>query len=417
MRATHLVIAVTVMAGFGLAPAPGVAVAAAPAVSSLPCLPGIPLPGDHDGDGRPDELVDVVGLGDSHGWGRYRVTPGDGDPATWLYVGAGAKSADLNGDVCADAVSDASLLFGGPSGLDPATTVALSLPQAAGIDPDGIEQVVVSDGVAIRHDGISQVIVAGYFDDDGPVGNPFLDVFTLDAAGAAGVPQVITLTEVSSTKAVALAASRGTVALGLADLTVGGKVQAGGVVLFTPDAADHTTLERRATLTQNSPGVPGMAETGDGFGWTLDLRDGRLAVGVPLEDTGEAEDSGAVQPILWHEATATYTAYRRIKQGGNGVPGTDETTDWFGYQVVVTRGLTGAGFVRHRDRYEGDCRQGRQRRYRSRSRTSRRRPTAGSPRTHLASSGIRRRTTPSAAASVCCARPRPPTPSLIGAAR
>jgi hypothetical protein len=133
------------------------------------------------------------------------------------------------------------------------------------------------------------------------------------------------------------------VAVGLADLTVGGKVQAGGVVLFTPDATDHTALERRATLTQNSPGVPGTAETGDGFGWTLDLRDGRLAVGVPLEDTGEAEDSGAVQPILWHEATATYTAYRRIKQGGNGVPGTDETTDWFGYQVVVTRGLTGAG--------------------------------------------------------------------------
>jgi hypothetical protein len=73
------------------------------------------------------------------------------------------------------------------------------------------------------------------------------------------------------------------------------------------------------------------------------MRDGRLAVGVPLEDTGEEEDSGAVQPILWREATATYTAYRRIEQGSKGVPGTDETKDWFGYEVTVTRGLTAKG--------------------------------------------------------------------------
>ncbi len=54
-------------------------------------------------------------------------------------------------------------------------------------------------------------------------------------------------------------------------------------------------------------------------------------------------DAGLVQPIRWHEATSTYTAYRAIHQGTRGVVGTNEAGDYFGSHVVVTRGLTATG--------------------------------------------------------------------------
>ena len=343
MRSTRIVLATTLVAAFGLLLSPP----AQAAPIATPCSIGIPVLGDYDGDGGADQLVGVVGLGDSHDLTRYRLTPSDGGAPTWLYLGGEITSADLNGDICSDAVNEdyprAQTLLGGPDGLDPTTSRTLTLPQSAELEPGGMERLFVDDAVAIRHNGISQVVVAAHFDNAGPRGNPFLDVFTLDAAGVAGTPRVITLTEVSSTEGVVLAASGGTVAVGLCDLTVAGKTEAGGVLMLTADATDHTTLVRRATLTQNSPRVPGTAETGDGFGWTLDLRDGRLAVGVPLETTGKAKASGAVQPILWHESTATYTAYRQITQSTKGVVGTNETNDWFGHHVLVTRGLTGTG--------------------------------------------------------------------------
>lgn len=84
---------------------------------------------------------------------------------------------------------------------------------------------------------------------------------------------------------------------------VAGKQGAGAVVVLYGSKSGLST-SRRATITQNTAGVPGAAEPDDGFGAataTADLnRDGYadLVVSAPYEDTARGEDAGTVT-ILW----------------------------------------------------------------------------------------------------------------------
>ncbi|MFF4398410.1 FG-GAP repeat protein [Streptomyces sp. NPDC001480] len=84
---------------------------------------------------------------------------------------------------------------------------------------------------------------------------------------------------------------------------VAGKHGAGAVVVLYGSNAGLST-SRRATITQNTAGVPGTAEADDGFGAataTADLnRDGYadLVVSAPYEDTARGKDAGTVT-ILW----------------------------------------------------------------------------------------------------------------------
>ncbi|MBK3520511.1 MULTISPECIES: FG-GAP-like repeat-containing protein [Streptomyces] len=84
---------------------------------------------------------------------------------------------------------------------------------------------------------------------------------------------------------------------------VAGKAGAGAVVVLYGSKSGLST-SRRATITQNTAGVPGAAETDDGFGAataTADLnRDGYadLVVSTPYEDTPRGRDAGMVT-VLW----------------------------------------------------------------------------------------------------------------------
>ncbi|UFR00082.1 FG-GAP-like repeat-containing protein [Streptomyces sp. Go40/10] len=84
---------------------------------------------------------------------------------------------------------------------------------------------------------------------------------------------------------------------------VAGKRAAGAVVVLYGSKSGLST-SRRATITQNSAGVPGTAETDDEFGGataTADLnRDGYadLVVSAPFEDTARGKDAGTVT-VLW----------------------------------------------------------------------------------------------------------------------
>ncbi|MER5276283.1 FG-GAP-like repeat-containing protein [Streptomyces sp. NPDC002809] len=84
---------------------------------------------------------------------------------------------------------------------------------------------------------------------------------------------------------------------------VAGKQGAGAVVVLYGSKSGLST-SRRATITQNTAGVPGAAETNDGFGAataTADLnRDGYadLVVSTPYEDTTQGQDAGTVT-VLW----------------------------------------------------------------------------------------------------------------------
>ena len=84
---------------------------------------------------------------------------------------------------------------------------------------------------------------------------------------------------------------------------VAGKAGAGAVVVLYGGRAG-LSVSRRATITQNTAGVPDTAEANDGFGAataTSDLnRDGYgdLVVSAPYEDTRRGVDAGTVT-VLW----------------------------------------------------------------------------------------------------------------------
>ena len=88
-------------------------------------------------------------------------------------------------------------------------------------------------------------------------------------------------------------------------------------------------------VTQNSPGIPGAAETGDRFGAALTINNligsnGTIdvAVGVPGEDIGSVADAGSV--IILQDLYDPVETGVAIDQNSAGVPGVAEAGDQFG---------------------------------------------------------------------------------------
>lgn len=98
----------------------------------------------------------------------------------------------------------------------------------------------------------------------------------------------------------------GDVAYSAGNATVGGKSGAGQIVALYGSASGVTTT-KRTTIGQNTTGVPGDAEAGDGFGWTSAYGDYNgdgfddLAVSAPFEDVSGDTDGGTVV-IVWGSA-------------------------------------------------------------------------------------------------------------------
>ncbi|MFI7588634.1 hypothetical protein ACIB24_16305 [Spongisporangium articulatum] len=88
-------------------------------------------------------------------------------------------------------------------------------------------------------------------------------------------------------------------------------------------------------LSQDSPGVPGVAETGDMFGWSVSA--GGEVVGAPWEDVGSTKDAGGVQTfrISGTGESRAVAAGPALSQNSAGVPGTAEKGDLFGYAVTT----------------------------------------------------------------------------------
>ncbi len=93
-----------------------------------------------------------------------------------------------------------------------------------------------------------------------------------------------------------------------------------------------------AELTQDSEGVPGTDEAGDGFGASVSIGDvngdgyGELAIGIPFEDIGTREDTGSTVVLGgW-----VLTGGRGISQDTYNVPGSAESMDYFGSDVLLS---------------------------------------------------------------------------------
>ncbi|WP_181764333.1 FG-GAP repeat protein [Streptomyces albidus (ex Kaewkla and Franco 2022)] len=93
------------------------------------------------------------------------------------------------------------------------------------------------------------------------------------------------------------------------------------------------------TWTQDSPGVPGVAEAGDQWGAEMSSGDtngdGRpdLAIGAPGEDIGSTSDAGAVWSLRGAPGGLTATGARSFDQNHADIPGVAEASDRWGGQV------------------------------------------------------------------------------------
>ena len=140
----------------------------------------------------------------------------------------------------------------------------------------------------------------------------------------------------------ALAAEGNTVLVGSPSRVVNGKSGAGALSVFTASVASPLAFTSRV-YTQNSPGVPDKTERGDLFAQSLALRDGRVVVGVPGEDLPGDYDQGLVQLARWDESSRTMTFGKAVTQNSRGVPGVAEFEDHFGRTVAIGRGITANG--------------------------------------------------------------------------
>ncbi|WP_037682307.1 FG-GAP repeat protein [Streptomyces griseus] len=117
-----------------------------------------------------------------------------------------------------------------------------------------------------------------------------------------------------------------------------GSAESGGLVSIRYGGEEGLT-DLADELTQDSPGIPGTAEEGDGWGTDLSVadtnRDGRadIAIGAPGEDIGTVRDAGAVWVIRGQQRGWTSDGVRSFNQNTANVPGSAEADDAFGAQV------------------------------------------------------------------------------------
>ncbi|MGW7252715.1 VCBS repeat-containing protein [Streptomyces sp. NPDC054834] len=139
---------------------------------------------------------------------------------------------------------------------------------------------------------------------------------------------------------------------GYADLVIGrpldgsGETQVdpariGGQVGVVYGSANGPDTSRTTVVNQNTPGVPGTSEVGDGFGWGVSVADvngdgyADVAAGSPGEDVGNVESAGAVTVLRGGTSGLTGTGAVSFNQNTAGVPGTAEQNDFFGSHTAL----------------------------------------------------------------------------------
>ena len=124
------------------------------------------------------------------------------------------------------------------------------------------------------------------------------------------------------------------VVVGVPNEDIGSTVDAGAITVVK-DVYDYE-FPGSLSITQDSPGVPGVVEAGDQFGRVLDTvmvgRTAWLAVGTPNEDLGRDADAGAVQ--LFVSSSVMITPRASLTQDTPGVSGVSERGDRFGSQLA-----------------------------------------------------------------------------------
>ncbi|MFJ8590569.1 FG-GAP and VCBS repeat-containing protein [Streptomyces sp. NPDC093598] len=123
------------------------------------------------------------------------------------------------------------------------------------------------------------------------------------------------------------------------DSDLGTPAARGGRITWIPGGGDGADGTRAEYLNQDSPGVPGSAEKGDGFGTDVQVADVTgdghpdVVTGVPGEDLGTVSGAGAVVVLRGTAAGLTGAGAQVVTQNTPDVPGAAEAGDAFGKAV------------------------------------------------------------------------------------
>ncbi|MDO0913201.1 FG-GAP-like repeat-containing protein [Streptomyces sp. DT2A-34] len=116
----------------------------------------------------------------------------------------------------------------------------------------------------------------------------------------------------------------------------------GGAVTVTYGASTGLSSRTPVRITQDTTGVPGTAEKGDGFGWSLAAGDTNgdgypdIAVGIENEAVGSVYKAGSFAVLRGSASGLTGSGAKVFSQDSSGVPGTAERLDNFGGAVHLT---------------------------------------------------------------------------------
>lgn len=115
----------------------------------------------------------------------------------------------------------------------------------------------------------------------------------------------------------------------------------GGSLAVYPLGSDGLPSGTPFWINQNSAGVPGTAESGDEFGFSLAAEGSTLVVGVPGEDIGKVKDAGNIV-VLTYTGGTSFSGVG-IGQNSSGVADKAENNDQFGHAVAIGNGYLAVG--------------------------------------------------------------------------
>lgn len=249
-----------------------------------------------------------------------------------------ARDLDLDG-YCDLVVSDSPeveqpghlvFFFGGAAGLDPATATTVAAP--AGATGFGWSLALLTAPQRLLVVGGEQAGVPGGSLAAYPLGSdghPASPPFWISQPSP-GVPGTA---EAGDEFGAALAASGSDLIVGVPGEDIGRIKDAGNIVHLTYLGGQRF---KGVGYGQNSKGVPGKADRGDRFGASVAIGHGLVAVGIP----GENKGAGKVQ--VFAVSGGRLKPRTAVDQNSSGVPGRNEAGDGFGSAVAIGRLCEGA---------------------------------------------------------------------------
>ncbi len=297
------------------------------------CAPGVAS--DFNGDGRSDTVVadpyaTVNGQAQA---GRVIVLYGDGDGL----IGEGARGIVSQASPSVGSSAEAGDRFGyalavADLNCDDHTDLVVGSPyEDAGLTVDsGYVQLIYGSAAGLGNGAASRNVTQSDFPNaDIVAGDQFgFAVDALEDVGQGGTP----------------APDAYAVAVGVPGGNIGGQNDSGWVGVL--HAFDGENVE--TAISQNSTGVPGVAEAGDRFGAAVSINEFLtedpasddfvidVVVGSPNEDVGSVTDAGTVtvvKDVYFDEFPGSVT----FSQDSAGVPGVVEAGDRFGRSLDTVR--------------------------------------------------------------------------------